>query len=83
MSPNDYLCDLSETPRFDIPPPPKGVRVIMGSPALRGYRHIVVEVNEAEATARWKPGRYYNPRITPTEAYERLHLDPTSGKPAS
>jgi hypothetical protein len=83
LSPDDYLCDLSQTPQFDVAPPPKGVRVIIGSPTLRGYRHVVVEVNEAEATPRWKPGRYYNPRITPTEAYERLHLESTTGKSAS
>jgi hypothetical protein len=69
VSPHHYCGDLSTPPRFQTEyPPAKGVRVVMGSPNLRGYQHVVMRLDEAEAQAdQWKPGFYRCP-VSPKEA---------------
>jgi hypothetical protein len=80
VSPVDYLCDLSESPRFDTvdESSAKTVRVEMGLPNLRDYKHVVVEVSEEDVIAyggAWKPG-FYRAHITPDEAYRKFYPDP-------
>jgi hypothetical protein len=65
ISPVDFLCDLTETPRFWDEP---------SWASIAGYRHAVVEVSEGEAEAHgpdWKSGFYFV-RMGLEEAYVRL-----------
>jgi hypothetical protein len=70
VSPHHYYGDLSTPPRLQTEyPRTKSVRVVMGSPNVRGYQHVVMRLNEAEAQAdEWKPGFYLCP-VSPAAAY--------------
>jgi hypothetical protein len=82
VGPDHYCAALSAPPRFETSesPPARGVRVVMGSVNLRGYRHVVLRVDEAEAAAQgWAPGFYRCP-VSPEEAHELLFRDQTGGE---
>lgn len=69
-----YCSDLSMPPRFEgcEYPPSTGVRVVMGSPSLRGYQHVIMRLDETEAAANeWKPGFYRCP-VSREELYVLL-----------
>lgn len=71
VSPEDYCGDLCTPPRFETSehPPTRGARVVMGSPNLRGYLHVIMRLDEAEAQANgWPPGFYRSP-VSPEDAY--------------
>jgi hypothetical protein len=71
LSPGHYCGALSAPPRFETSedPPTSGMRLVMGSPNLRGYRHVVIRLEEAEAEANgWTPGFYRSP-VSPEDAY--------------
>jgi len=64
----DFLGGLNETPR---------PRFGNQNEALshRGYKHVVVEIEQGEARkAKWKPG-FYKARTTPSEAFNLLIKD--------
>jgi hypothetical protein len=74
VTPEDYCSDLCTAPRFKtfVHPPTSGVLVVMGSPILRGYQHVIIRLDEAEALANgWKPGFYSCP-VSPEDAHEIL-----------
>ena len=61
-----YLQDLTQTPRFGKPDDDLAM--------IRGYQHVVVEVDEIDAKeARWRPGFYLLP-IKPKDAYHCLGM---------
>jgi|SRR6266851_10080373 len=61
-----YLQDLSQTPRFGKQDDDLAI--------IRGYQHVVVEVDELEAKQlNWRAGFYLLP-VTPAEAYHRLGI---------
>lgn len=69
LSRTDFLSDLSQTPRFGDPEAP--------SSAVFGYKHVVVELAETEATAHgWRSGFYRAP-CSPEEAYRLLRVKQT------
>ena len=70
----DYCGDLCTPPRFETfeHPPTRGVRVVMGSPNLRGYQHVIMRLDETEAQANgWTPGFYRSP-VSPEDACRLL-----------
>jgi hypothetical protein len=74
VSPDHYCSDLCSPPRFETSEhsPAGGVRVVMGSPNLHGYRHVIMRLDEAEARANgWKPGFYRCP-VSPVDAHRLL-----------
>lgn len=59
----DFLTELDEIPRFGD---------TRRDLTFAGYKHIVVEIDLAEARkAKWKPG-FYRSRIKPDEVFRRL-----------
>ena len=61
-----FLNDLSTIPVFGQSDDPMAT--------IRGYQHVVVEINEAEAKHHgWRPGFYKSPLST-QEASKRLGL---------
>jgi len=74
VGPNDYCGDLCTPPRFKTsqPPPKSGVQVVMGSPHLWGYRHVIIRLDDAEARANgWAPG-FYRSLVSPEDACQLL-----------
>ena len=74
VSPADFCSGLSTPPRFETSKYPlsKGVRIVMGSPNLRGYQHVVLRLDEVESQANsWVPGFYRCPGA-PAEAWQLL-----------
>ena len=66
---SDYLCDLSTTPRFGDPSAETSM--------IFGYKHVVVQIDKAEAvTHGWKSG-FYRASCSPQEAFEILGLRAT------
>lgn len=63
LRPDDFVSELTATPRFgDVD---RGL-------IYRGYKHIVVEIDQAEGRrAKWKPGYYRSP-VKPEDAFWRL-----------
>jgi hypothetical protein len=75
LHPSDYRWSLSETVRFGNPHEDQ---------TCLGYRHVVAEVSDSEASSgggAWRPGRYVV-RMTPDEVYNRLGLTSTSSSTA-
>lgn len=63
LKPNDFVSDLTATPRFGD---------VDRSFLYRGYKHIVVEIEQAESRqAKWKPGYYRSP-VKPEDVFWRL-----------
>jgi hypothetical protein len=63
LRPDDFVSDLDATPRFGP---------VERDLTYAGFKHIVVELERAEAQlANWKPG-FYRSRIKPKEAFGRL-----------
>lgn len=74
VRPHHYCSDLSAPPHFERHeyPPSTGVQVVMGSPGLLGYQHVMMRLDETEAAADgWKPGFYRCP-MSPEEVYALL-----------
>jgi hypothetical protein len=70
VRPHHHCGDLSTPPRFKrcVYPPATGIQLDMGSTSLRGYQHVVMRLDEAEAHAdKWEPGFYRCP-VSPNEA---------------
>lgn len=66
LNKNKYLGDDPKNVRFGMPGDPLGT--------IRGYQHVVVEIEKEEPQANgWKPGYYYSP-LSPAEAFEKLGL---------
>lgn len=66
VSKQHFYSDLSGTPRFRTPDD------LLAT--IRGYQHVVVELNEVEAKENhWKAGFYILP-LTPKQAYARLGM---------
>lgn len=64
---DDFVSGLSSTPRFGE---------VDRDLWFRGFKHVVVEIDEHEARqAGWKPG-FYRARVAPAEAYRRLIEQP-------
>jgi hypothetical protein len=64
LTEDKYLGDDPEKVRFGSP----GDRLA----SIRGYQHVVVEIENAEARGTsWKAGYYYSP-LKPSEASQRL-----------
>ncbi len=62
----DFVCDLSSRPRFGK----SGDRMAV----IRGYQHVVVQVDEDEAKRLgWKPG-FYRSQLSPQQASKVLQL---------
>jgi hypothetical protein len=64
LEPNHFLVDLSHIPRFGD---------VERDLTWVGYRHVLVEVGEEEATANWRPGFFRCP-LPPAEVYFRIHV---------
>ena len=63
LRPTDFLSDLEVTPKFG-----DAERDLTWT----GFKHIIVEVDEQEATkAKWRPG-FYRSKLKPKEAFRRL-----------
>ena len=63
LRPGDFLSELSRIPRFGE---------LDRDLWYRGFKHILVQIEEGEARrAGWKPG-FYRSRVKPGEAYRRL-----------
>ncbi len=59
-----YLGDHAKVPKFGRADDPLA--------SVRGYQHVVIEVDKAEAaTLKWKPG-FYRASLTPQKAAKLL-----------
>ena len=62
LEPEHFLMDLSSTPKFGD---------MERDLTWVGYRHVVVEIGDDEASAGWKPGFYKSP-LAPSKAFYKL-----------